>query len=95
MKLSQQLLEKGFHVPAIRPPTVPAGTCRLRISLSAAHSREDVERLVGLLKGFNVKFTALEHLKTGNGQQQQQGDGTVRRVGSGGADRAMLPRPRL
>lgn len=44
------LLEKGLHVPAIRPPTVPKGTSRLRISLSAAHSDEDVERLISALE---------------------------------------------
>ena len=46
---SRRLLEQGFLVPAIRPPTVPDGTSRLRVSLSAAHSREDVERLAGAL----------------------------------------------
>jgi 8-amino-7-oxononanoate synthase len=40
-----RLLRRGFHVPAIRPPTVPAGTSRLRVSLSAAHSGEDVRAL--------------------------------------------------
>jgi 8-amino-7-oxononanoate synthase len=39
------LLERGLLVPAIRPPTVPAGTCRLRIALSAAHTPEQVDAL--------------------------------------------------
>jgi 8-amino-7-oxononanoate synthase len=46
---SQRLLERGFLVPAIRPPTVPEDTSRLRVSLSAAHSREDVEQLANAL----------------------------------------------
>eukprot|EP00775_Hariotina_reticulata_P014116 gene14116-14245_t len=39
LALSRQLLQQGYHVPAIRPPTVPAGTSRLRISLSSGHTR--------------------------------------------------------
>jgi 8-amino-7-oxononanoate synthase len=47
--LAETLLEYGFWVPAIRPPTVPPGTARLRLSLSAAHETEDIERLSAAL----------------------------------------------
>jgi len=50
VKVSEQLLEKGILVPAIRPPTVPKGSARLRISLSAAHTTDDVERLADTLR---------------------------------------------
>jgi 8-amino-7-oxononanoate synthase len=49
VKVSAALAETGILVPAIRPPSVPQGTARLRISLSAAHSTDDVERLVAAL----------------------------------------------
>ena len=45
LKLSEYLQAKGILVPAIRPPTVPKNTARLRISLSAAHSETDVIKL--------------------------------------------------
>jgi 8-amino-7-oxononanoate synthase len=44
------LSERGLVVPAVRPPTVPRGSARLRISFSAAHSIADVERLIGALR---------------------------------------------
>lgn len=44
-----QLMEEGFLVPAIRPPTVPKGRARLRVTLSAKHREEDVDALLGAL----------------------------------------------
>jgi 8-amino-7-oxononanoate synthase len=46
---SEALLERGLLVAAIRPPTVPVGTARLRVTLSAAHTEDDVDRLVEAL----------------------------------------------
>ena len=48
--LSSALWERGLWVPAIRPPTVPKGTARLRISVSAAHSEADIATLIDTLK---------------------------------------------
>jgi 8-amino-7-oxononanoate synthase len=49
LKLSEYLQAKGILVPAIRPPTVPKGTARLRISLSAGHSETDIIQLAQLI----------------------------------------------
>ncbi|MBU0655907.1 MAG: 8-amino-7-oxononanoate synthase [Gammaproteobacteria bacterium] len=50
MHLSRKLEESGILVTAIRPPTVPPNTARLRVTFSAAHTAEDVERLLTALE---------------------------------------------
>ena len=49
VSLSEKLKQRGLLISAIRPPTVPEGTARLRITLSAAHSTEQVEHLLQTL----------------------------------------------
>jgi 8-amino-7-oxononanoate synthase len=49
LEASAALLAQGLWVPAIRPPTVPAGTSRLRVTVSATHTDEQVTRLVEAL----------------------------------------------
>ena len=49
LAVMQAVRDRGIWVPAIRPPTVPDGTARLRVSLSAAHTAADVARLVDTL----------------------------------------------
>jgi 8-amino-7-oxononanoate synthase len=49
LAIQQSLRQRGYYVPAIRPPTVPAGTARLRISLSILHTPEHVDGLVEAL----------------------------------------------
>jgi len=49
LAVSEHLQTQGILVPAIRPPTVPVGTARLRISLSAAHTLDDVKRLIAVI----------------------------------------------
>ena len=50
LALSRRLADHGFFVPAVRPPTVPEGTARLRITLSAAHTEGDVVDLTQALR---------------------------------------------
>jgi 8-amino-7-oxononanoate synthase len=49
LSASAALQADGIWVPAIRPPTVPPGTSRLRVTVSAAHRAEDIERLIEVL----------------------------------------------
>ena len=47
MKMSEALLKRGVFVAGIRPPTVPPGSSRLRVTLMATHSDEDIAYAVG------------------------------------------------
>lgn len=49
LRLSKRLWDEGIFAPAIRPPTVPKGTSRLRFSLTAGHNESDIDRVIGCL----------------------------------------------
>lgn len=55
VKFSQRLLEEGIFISAIRPPTVPANTARLRLTVMATHAREDLEYLLEKLEKIGKK----------------------------------------
>lgn len=57
LSLSERLQAQGILVPAIRPPTVPENTARLRISLSAAHTVEDVKTLAAAIMKIESTLT--------------------------------------
>ena len=50
LDLGDRLLQQGILVGAIRPPTVPRGSARLRVTLSAAHEKADINQLLAALK---------------------------------------------
>jgi 8-amino-7-oxononanoate synthase len=54
MAVADELLARGFFALGIRPPTVPAGTERIRFSLSAEHTDEQIDRLLEALDGLDL-----------------------------------------
>lgn len=57
---SDALMEKGIFVSAIRPPTVPSGSSRLRINLMATHTREDLEPALDCIEAVGHKLGAIK-----------------------------------
>ncbi len=52
VELQQHLFEQGFYARAIRPPTVPEGTARIRLSVTVNHGRDELERLVETVRSW-------------------------------------------
>jgi 8-amino-7-oxononanoate synthase len=53
LKVKKNLMQQGFFVSCIRPPSVPTGTARIRISLNCLHKEKDIIRLLDLLAKFH------------------------------------------
>ena len=49
LKIQQKLLDNGFYISCIRPPTVPNNTTRIRISLNSGHSTKDIDKMLELI----------------------------------------------
>jgi 8-amino-7-oxononanoate synthase len=60
VRFSNELLKQGIYVSAIRPPTVPPGTSRLRISIMAAHTRADLEAALERLETIGRELGVLK-----------------------------------
>jgi len=54
MAFSKYLFENGIFVTGIRPPTVPAGKCRIRTTMMASHLKSDLERVVKIFRKYNI-----------------------------------------
>jgi 8-amino-7-oxononanoate synthase len=59
VEFSRALFDAGIFIPAIRPPTVPRGTSRLRVSLSALHSQEHLDTCLNQLRIYGKQFGIL------------------------------------
>jgi 8-amino-7-oxononanoate synthase len=68
LSLAARLLERGLYVAAIRPPTVPPGTSRLRLSVMATHTEEQLERVAGAFEEL-----ALEEGLAAEGERSTEG----------------------
>lgn len=59
IEFNQNLLEEGIYIPAIRPPSVPEGTSRLRVSLMATHTKKDLEESLAKIKLIGKKLNII------------------------------------
>jgi 7-keto-8-aminopelargonate synthetase-like enzyme len=59
IEFSRRLLDQGIFVQAIRPPTVPVNTCRLRVTVMATHTREDLNRLLASMRDVGRELAAV------------------------------------
>ena len=59
LKITEELKKLGLYIPAIRPPTVPVNTARLRITFSAAHSIEQVQYLINSLHQIEAELESI------------------------------------
>lgn len=50
MELAEKCRERGLLLSAIRPPSVPAGTSRIRLTVTAAHRKEEIDKAVEIIK---------------------------------------------
>ena len=59
VEFNKSLLKEGIYIPAIRPPSVPEGTSRLRVSLMATHTQEDLEEALIKIKLIGIKLNII------------------------------------
>jgi 8-amino-7-oxononanoate synthase len=57
LDIAARLRAAGHFAPAIRPPTVPAGSCRLRLTVTLAHREHDRRKLVAAMQGIRRQIS--------------------------------------